>query len=162
MVEIVKERGFFWWFNEPNLPANSEGTSVPALLTITDDGQITLDADGALCLNDEYQDWFKPRTFPESRRIAGRLASSGKYVLLEGLERTDISFPDESPQQQQFGAQLCVRRDSLGLSPGVRQTVKTLFAVRWNCIVLRRRLLAKCAPAGEAEAGSAGVQPAKE
>ena len=50
----------------------------------------------------------------------------------------------------------------LGLSPGVRQTVKTLFAVRWNCIVLRRRLLAKCAPAGEAEAGSAGVQPAKE
>ncbi len=53
-------------------------------------------------------------------------------------------------------------RELVGLSPGVRQTVKTLFAVRWNCIVLRRRLLAKCAPAGEAEAGSAGVQPAKE
>jgi len=50
----------------------------------------------------------------------------------------------------------------VGLSPRVRQTVKTLFAVRWNCIVLRRRLLAKWAPAGEAEAGSAGVQPAKE
>ncbi len=48
------------------------------------------------------------------------------------------------------------------LSPGVRQTVKTLFAVRWNCIVLRRRFLAKWAPAGEAEAGSAGAQPAKE
>ncbi len=28
-------------------------------------------------------------------------------------------------------------RDDLGLSPGVRQTVKTLFAVRWNCIVRR-------------------------
>ena len=43
----------------------------------------------------------------------------------------------------------------LGLSPGMRQTVKTLFAVRWNCIVLRRRLPARCAPAGEGEAGSA-------
>jgi hypothetical protein len=112
MVEIVKERGFFWWFNEPNLPANSEGSSIPALLTITDDGQITLEAEGALCLKDEYQGWFEPRTLPESRRIAGRLASSGKYVLLERLERTDFSFPDESPQQQHFGAQLCVHRDS--------------------------------------------------
>jgi len=50
----------------------------------------------------------------------------------------------------------------LGLSPGVRQTVKTLFAVRWNCIVLRTGFLAKWAPAGEAEVGSAGAQPAKE
>ena len=53
-------------------------------------------------------------------------------------------------------------RDTLGLSPGVRQTVKTLFAVRWNCIVLRTGFLAKWAPAGEAEVGSAGAQPAKE
>ncbi len=45
----------------------------------------------------------------------------------------------------------------LALSPGVRQTVKTLFAVRWNCIVLRRRFPARCVPAGEAEAGSAGA-----
>ncbi len=63
---------------------------------------------------------------------------------------------------QEFQLQLPKFKDIVGLSPGVRQTVKTLFAVRWNCIVLRRRLLAKCAPAGEAEAGSAGVQPAKE
>jgi len=112
MAEILKERGFFWWFNEPKLPTNSKETSVPALLTITDDGQITLEADGSLCLKDEYQDWSKPRTFPEMRRIAGRLTSSGKYVLLEGLERTDFSFPDESPQQQRFGAELCVHRES--------------------------------------------------
>ncbi len=32
-------------------------------------------------------------------------------------------------------------RLEVGLSPGVRQTVKTLFAVRWNSIVLRRRFL---------------------
>jgi len=37
----------------------------------------------------------------------------------------------------------------LGLSPGLRQTVKTLGTVRWNSIVLRT-------------AFPAGVQPAKE
>jgi hypothetical protein len=53
-------------------------------------------------------------------------------------------------------------QQTLGLSPGVRQTVKALLTVRWNCIVPRKPFLARWAPAGEAEAGSAGVQPAKE
>src|SRR5271168_3869844 len=102
MTEILKERGFFWWFNEPYRPANSKETSVPALLTIADDGQISLETDGALCSSDECSNWGKDRTFTESNRIAGWLASSGKYVLLAGLERTDFSFADESPQQQKF------------------------------------------------------------
>ena len=51
---------------------------------------------------------------------------------------------------------------ALRWSPGLRETVKTLFAIRSNCIVLRRRLLAKWAPVGEAEAGTAGEQPAGE
>jgi hypothetical protein len=51
---------------------------------------------------------------------------------------------------------------NLGLSPGLRQTAKALLAVRSNCIVPRRRFLARCAPAGEAEAGSAGAHPARE
>jgi hypothetical protein len=54
------------------------------------------------------------------------------------------------------------RWSGLQWSPGLRQTVKTLLAVRWNCIVLRTGFPAKCAPTGEAEAGSAGEQPAKE
>jgi hypothetical protein len=52
--------------------------------------------------------------------------------------------------------------DILGLSPGVRQTVKALLTVRWNCIVPRKSFIARWAPAGEAAAGSAGAQPAKE
>jgi hypothetical protein len=32
-------------------------------------------------------------------------------------------------------------RDKVGLSPWLRQTVKTLFAVGWNCMVPRRRFL---------------------
>ncbi len=43
-------------------------------------------------------------------------------------------------------------RHCWGLSPGVRQTVKTLFALRWNCIVLRMRFPSRCAPAGLAPA----------
>ena len=54
------------------------------------------------------------------------------------------------------------RRIELGLSPGVRQTAKALLTVRWNCIVLQKPFRTRCASAGEAEAGSAGVQPAKE
>src|SRR5439155_17606124 len=42
---------------------------------------------------------------------------------------------------------VCVVRHSqgieVGLSPGLRQTVKTLFAVRWKLIVQRRRLPAR-------------------
>lgn len=115
MAETLKERGFFWWFNEPNLPARSQETSIPGLLTITGDGQITLETDGALCLKEEYRSWIEPRTFPESRRVLGLLASrdnSDRYVLLERLERTDLSFSGESPQRQQFSAELCTSRDS--------------------------------------------------
>lgn len=112
MANILEQRGFFWWFNSPDLPAHSKETSVPALLTITDEGQIALDVDGSLCGKDEYRDWTRPRIFPASRRIAGQLASPGEYVLLEGLERTDLSFSDESPQQQKFTAELCTQRDS--------------------------------------------------
>jgi len=36
----------------------------------------------------------------------------------------------------------------------VKIHIKILFAVRWNWIVQRRRYPARCAPAGEAEAGS--------
>src|SRR6185437_4110948 len=113
MADVLKERGFFWWFNEPGRPSSSKETSIPALLTVADDGQITLETDGALCFDDEHADWFKPRVFPSSERIVGLLASNGKYVLLEGLERTDFSFRDESLQQQKFSAQLCRHRDTL-------------------------------------------------
>jgi hypothetical protein len=112
MAKILEQRGFFWWFDRPDGPAHSKETSVPALLTVSDEGQITLDADGSLCGNDEYRDWTKPRLLPATRKIVGQLASPGEYVLLEGLERTDLALADESPQQQTFTAELCIRRDS--------------------------------------------------
>lgn len=117
MAEILRERGFFWWFNDPDRPANSEEASIPGLLTITDDGQVSLETEGALCLAGECSDWTRPRTFPESKRIAGWLASSSKYVLLEKLERVDFSFADRSPQQQKFLAELCTQRESPSTFP---------------------------------------------
>ncbi len=112
MAEVLKERGFFWWFDEPALPAQSKETSVPGLLTITDQGQITLEIDGSLCPKGEYQDWSKSRSLPESRRIEGLLAGKADYVLLERIERTDLSLPDDLPRQQRFSAETCIRRDS--------------------------------------------------
>jgi hypothetical protein len=112
MANIVEQRGFFWWLNEPDTPAHSKETSIPALLTITDEGQITLDVDGSLCANDEYRDWTKPRPLPASRRVVGQLASDGGYILLEGLERTDLVLSDEQPQQQTLAAELCTRRNT--------------------------------------------------
>src|SRR5437879_555286 len=110
MANILEQRGFFWWFNEPNLPAHSKETSIPGLLTVTDDGQTTLQTDGPLCGNDEHADWLKPRSFPSSRRIVGLLATPGDYVLLEGLERIDFSSSDEAPQMQEFTVESCTKR----------------------------------------------------
>ena len=57
---------------------------------------------------------------------------------------------------------LSVGSTLLGLSPGVRQTVKALLTVRWKSIVTEKSFRARCAPDGEAEAGTAGEQPAEE
>jgi ApeA N-terminal domain 1 len=113
MSQTLKERGFFWWLNEPTLPAHSQQTAVPAQLTISSDGQIALEVEGSLCRNDEYRDWFEPRILPSSRRLVGELLESHEYVLLEGLERTDLGLLAELPQRQSFSIEQCTRRDSL-------------------------------------------------
>ncbi len=50
----------------------------------------------------------------------------------------------------------------LALSPDVRQPVKTLVAVRWKILDRRNDFTSESRAAGEAEAGSAGAQPAQE
>jgi hypothetical protein len=54
------------------------------------------------------------------------------------------------------------KKEQLGLSPALRHAVKRLFAARCISIVPTASCVASCAPAGEAEAGSAGAHPAKE
>jgi hypothetical protein len=108
-MATLQERGFFWWFDQPDLPANSKQTSIPGQLTITDEGKITLEVEGAFTLHDVRPDWRQAWLIPG--RVIGQLAPSGDYVLLEELERTDSSLPGDSPQRQNFSAALCTKRD---------------------------------------------------
>jgi hypothetical protein len=53
-------------------------------------------------------------------------------------------------------------RAELRLAPELTQTVKTLLAVRCKILDRQNDCSAYWFPAGEAEAGSAGAQPAEE
>ena len=44
----------------------------------------------------------------------------------------------------------------------MRQPAKQGFPIRWKKLGWRAPIIVDCLPAGEAEAGSAGAQPAKE
>src|SRR6266702_8411789 len=96
----------------------------------------------------------RPRKFTEPDTIASIKPNKMLVRIGSGGPNRLVLFKIDS----NIGRDLHTMR----LSPGLRQTVKPLFAVRWNLIVQRRPLPARCQPAGEAEAGSAGEQPAKE
>jgi hypothetical protein len=53
-------------------------------------------------------------------------------------------------------------KNIFGLAPELTQTVKTLLAVRCKILDRQNDCSAYWFPAGEAEAGSAGAQPAEE
>jgi ApeA N-terminal domain 1 len=108
-MATLQERGFFWWFEGDGTVVNSKPQSIPGLLTISDEGRITLEMDGALCLEQVRPDWREP--WIVSGRVTGQL-TSGKWILLDDLERTDFSVADDSPQRQSFSAKVCIERDS--------------------------------------------------
>ena len=82
---------------------------------------------------------------PESRR-SGRTNASRRITWKDRIGVPWMRWLDASNN-------MCTSRLSdKGLSPGLRQTAKTLLAVRWNCIVQRRGFPTRCALAGEAEA----------
>ena len=109
MANVIDERGFFWWFNEPGGQTNSNETSVSGTLTVTEEGHINLILDGAL--------WYgKPpqaRTLGEVQSsrpvqwITGRLGRHGasNHVLLCGLERTDLAIMSDP---QDYQAEYCI------------------------------------------------------
>ena len=100
MANAIEQRGFFWWAGDPSRPSHSPQTAVPGLLTVTAEGRISLDVDGALASDDEHADWAKPRAFSPQLSIVGMLDTAGDYVRLEGVERVDFRIADDSPQRQ--------------------------------------------------------------
>jgi len=79
-MAALQERGFFWWFGERGSGTDSKPMPIPGLLTISDEGRINLETEGALCLEQVRPDWREPWIMPA--RLSGQLASGGKRVLL--------------------------------------------------------------------------------
>ena len=116
MTNVLDKRGVFWWFNGTVGQTASIKTSVPGAITISEEGQIKLALEGSLWGEEAPGSvrWDEPRWLPHGKRIAGQLGDygDGGYVLLDDLERTDFSLPDEKPGRQSYEALRCYSCDS--------------------------------------------------
>jgi len=56
MANAIEQRGFFWWAGDSSRASHSPQTAVPGLLTVTAEGRIRLEVDGALASDDEHAD----------------------------------------------------------------------------------------------------------
>jgi hypothetical protein len=87
-MAILEKRGLFWWHDEP-VPDRqfAPENSVPGLLTIDNEGYISLDLDGFLpSMNGPVAAFFDDRSVEISGRcIEGFLKESSQKVLLTGL-----------------------------------------------------------------------------
>lgn len=88
--------------------------SVHGLLTVSEEGQITLQLEAPLWLEEPNVSWGwdASRWLVAEKRIIGRLGKSGDagYVLLHKLLRTDFSLADE-PARQSYEASFCFKLD---------------------------------------------------
>ncbi len=99
MANVIEDRGVFWWFGETHGHTASLKTSIPGKLTISDEGHIEVQLEGALWLEDPEVGfhWDKSRLLPTGTRIVGQLDNhSEPHILLFNLVRTDFSFIDET------------------------------------------------------------------
>ena len=74
LANVIEERGQFWWFGEDG-QTSSLAQAVHGLLTINDEGLISLELEGALFLEDPKVswDWDASRWLADEKRIVGRL-----------------------------------------------------------------------------------------
>ena len=113
MANVIEARGQFWWFGEQGRTSSLE-QSVHGLLTISDEGHISLQLEGPLWLENPNTSWGwdASRWLPANKRIIGRLGKFGDegHVLLHELFRTDFSLANE-PARQSYDAGLCFKHD---------------------------------------------------
>jgi hypothetical protein len=109
LANAIEERGQFWWFGEEGQTSSLEH-SMHGLLTISEEGQITLQLEGPLWFEEPNVswDWDASRWLASEKRIIGRLGKLGDvgYVLLHELVRTDFSLADEHARQS-YEADFC-------------------------------------------------------
>jgi ApeA N-terminal domain 1 len=116
MANEIDKTGIFWWFAAEHEHTASRETSIPGTLTISDEGEIRLQLEGALWLENPEVSfrWDESRWLPMDTRIAGYLGdyAGGAHVLLYDLLRTDFSMPGDSPIRQSYEAQMCFKNDA--------------------------------------------------
>jgi ApeA N-terminal domain 1 len=117
LATVIKQRGFFWWLNEPRGGTNSKETSVPGLLTISEEGHIKLDLDGILWHKDPSKVHWGPQIVEHGKFITGRLNEhgDGNYcVLLHKLLRTNFPLISsaQAPTPESYEAKLCLTTNS--------------------------------------------------
>lgn len=89
-------------------------TSIPGKLTISDEGHIELQLEGALWLEDPEVSfhWDKSRWLPTEARVVGQLNNHNEpHILLFNLVRTDFPFIDDKPIRQSYEADFCLTND---------------------------------------------------
>ena len=114
MANVVEDRGVFWWFGKTHGHTASLETSIPGKLTISDEGRIELQLDGALWLEDPEVSfhWDKSRWLPSDTRIVGQLNDHDEsHILLSNLVRTDFSSIDDKPARHTYEAGFCLTSD---------------------------------------------------
>ena len=116
MANEIDARGMFWWFGAEHGHTASRETSIPGKLTISDEGKIQLQLEGALWLENPEVScrWDESRWLPLDVRIAGCLGDYGGdgYVLLYDLLRTDFSMSGDPPILQSYEAQMCFKNNA--------------------------------------------------
>jgi hypothetical protein len=106
-VAILHERGLFWWHDEP-IPEHqfAPNSCVPGLLTIREDGRVTLELDA--CLPSPHGPLAAMSNGPEDRWIQGILKESDKRVLVLNLLRSGGRFSSNAMSFERFVAMDCL------------------------------------------------------
>jgi ApeA N-terminal domain 1 len=110
---VIQERGFFWWFNAPEGGTNAPQSAVPGMLTVSEEGRISLDLDGALWYAEkEVMHWGQPQSLPRKKFITGRLPQQEgekRYVLLKDLLRTSFRLVSavNATDPESYSARVC-------------------------------------------------------
>jgi ApeA N-terminal domain 1 len=103
-MALLEERGLFWWHDAIIQEGHfAPEESISGLLTISDNGKITLDLDGVLPVETSYlSKIFDTSALPDNKFIRGILKISNKTVLLTNLKPNGGSLNSNGFSHQKF------------------------------------------------------------
>jgi hypothetical protein len=112
-MAVLEERGLFWWSDEPVPDGHfAPNGSIAGLLTISDDGRISLELDGYFPNEHGPFGALMGGGAPLKRNICGVLKTTGRRVLLIGMIGNGGQVRTASISYQRFIAIDCLVSDS--------------------------------------------------